>query len=184
MRIHHPDCLLALLALVASGPCAPALAQSTEAEPPAWADGVEAQLGLELHPGPGAALHYAHALYPRWLLGGELGVSWREDGPSFDRLLVPGHASVFGRYLVGSFAQADVGLTALVFHNTDDVVCDEPMDRDNCGVFYGLDVAVSLGYRYVFLTTRLRSGFAVYEDDSTTWGAIYTPLTLRAVASF
>jgi hypothetical protein len=169
-----------------------ALAQQHAAATSPWIEATRAQLGLDWNlttsggAGRGGALHIAYAFMPAYLAGIGAGVDWREGVTSFRErpALAFVHGEVFIRYLASEFAHVEAGLTGgwtgSASNVREDVSCgDAPFA---CNPFIGIYTIASLGYRYVFLSTRLRAGTTLGPHSRA--GVIWSPLLLRAVVRF
>jgi hypothetical protein len=153
----------------------------------AWVNDVTAQVSADLHPGLGGVVGFAYAVRPKLLLGGGGGFARRELGPHFeDQILDAIHADAFARYLFNEYVHADFGLTyVFTFATADDFSCPGESERPEvCGRFAGAFSTIDVGYRYVFVSARVRAGVASYEDGHQKLGVEATLPMLRFVASF
>lgn len=127
--------------------------------------------------GYGASIGYAHRVRPEMLVGAGAGVGWSEEQHSFEtngqktNLFYTVHGEGFARFEPFSYLHFDTGVTAMSFTTTD----DDPSRT----TFVGVYASASVGYAPIFVSTRVRMGRAGGDVDQ--FGAVYTPVTVRAV---
>jgi hypothetical protein len=128
--------------------------------------------------GYGLSLAYAHRVQPAVLVGAGVGFGYSEERHTFEtpqgfkaNIFYALHGDGFARFEPFEFLHFDTGVTAMRYAIGD--------DGAPSGTFLGLYASASVGYAPIFVSTRIRAGHA--SGDSDEYGAIYTPVTVRAV---
>ncbi len=133
---------------------------------PAAADSLSVSAGAEV---PTVTVAYARDLSTRLAVGGEVGYAYEEHGHDLDHnVFDAAHLGAFARYTVAPWAHVDLGTSVTHYASGD--------DGAPTGNFVAAQVAPAVGYRYVYLTWRVRAGVDFDADGNASAGVVHTPM--------